>query len=190
MTGPVPASTTRARRDRLRGLLRTAGLDALLLTDLINLRYLTGFTGSNAALLVVADDAEEVEGTTDIEDITDGPATKGTTADDAGRTRTRFCTDGRYTTQSAAEVPDLPRLIGRPCDRALLALAPGGVVGFEARSLSVADHTDLTAAARDAAAKPKLTATVGLVEQLRAVKDVAEIDALRRACEVADRALA
>ena len=170
MTGPAPAAATRARRDRLRGLLRAAELDALLITDLINIRYLTGFTGSNAALLVVTEDTQK-------------------SLDPVG-TRTRFCTDGRYTTQSAAEVPDLPRLIGRPCDRALLALAPGGAVGFEARSVSVADHAALSAAAADAAAKPQLTATLDLVEQLRAVKDAAEIDALRRACEVADRALA
>jgi len=170
VTGPAPAAATRARRDRLRGLLRAAELDALLITDLINIRYLTGFTGSNAALLVVTEDTQK-------------------SLDPVG-TRTRFCTDGRYTTQSAAEVPDLPRLIGRPCDRALLALAPGGAVGFEARSVSVADHAALSAAAADAAAKPQLTATLDLVEQLRAVKDAAEIDALRRACEVADRALA
>ena len=164
MTGPAPADATRARRDRLRALLRAAELDSLLVTDLINIRYLSGFTGSNAALLVVADDPEEA--------------------------RSRFCTDGRYTTQSAAEVPDLPRLIARPCDRALLAVAPDGAVGFEARSVSVADHATLSATAGDAAAKPELTATLDLVEQLRAVKDAAEIDALRRACEVADRALA
>jgi len=170
VTGPAPAAATRARRDRLRVLLSAAELHALLVTDLINIRYLTGFTGSNAALLVVTEDTEK-------------------SLDPVG-TRTRFCTDGRYTTQSAAEVPDLPRLIGRPCDRALLALAPGGAVGFEARSVSVADHAALSAAAADAAAKPQLTATLDLVEQLRAVKDAAEIDALRRACEVADRALA
>ena len=187
MTGPAPAAATRARRDRLRGLLCTAGLDALLLTDLINIRYLTGFTGSNAALLVVADDPEDSGDTAEeAGDMTDGAATTA----DTGRPRTRFCTDGRYTTQSAAEVPDLPRLIGRPCDRALLALAPGGSVGFEARSVSVADHAALSAAAGEAAAKPELVPTVDLVEQLRAVKDAAEIDALRRACEVADRALA
>ncbi len=171
MTGPEPAAEMRARRTRLRALLESAGLDALLVTDLVNIRYLTGFTGSNAALLVVADDCEDHD-------------------EGASEPRTRFCTDGRYTTQSAAEVPDLPRLIGRPCDRALIALAPGGAIGFEARSVSVADHAGLVHAAGDAPAGLELTATLDLVEQLRAVKDAAEIDALRRACEVADRALA
>jgi Xaa-Pro aminopeptidase len=32
----------------------------MLVTDLINVRYLSGFTGSNAALLVFADDDDAV----------------------------------------------------------------------------------------------------------------------------------
>ena len=40
------------RRHRLHRLIADAGLAALLVTDLVNIRYLTGFTGSNAALLV------------------------------------------------------------------------------------------------------------------------------------------
>ena len=46
--------THRGRRAVLRASLAHSGLDALLVTDLINVRYLTGFTGSNAALLVLA----------------------------------------------------------------------------------------------------------------------------------------
>ena len=55
------------RRDRLRALVASlpAGTPfdsvvpelSLLVTQLVNVRYLTGFTGSNAALLVTADDA-------------------------------------------------------------------------------------------------------------------------------------
>jgi Xaa-Pro aminopeptidase len=40
------------RRERLRDLVRTVGAEAALVTRLVNVRYLTGFTGSNAALLV------------------------------------------------------------------------------------------------------------------------------------------
>jgi Xaa-Pro aminopeptidase len=40
------------RRDRLRTLLADVPADAVLVTRLVNVRYLTGFTGSNAALLV------------------------------------------------------------------------------------------------------------------------------------------
>ncbi len=45
------------RRERLRGVLAEHGLDAALVTSLVNVRYLTGFTGSNAALLVTQDSA-------------------------------------------------------------------------------------------------------------------------------------
>ncbi|GAB3879668.1 hypothetical protein GCM10029964_032470 [Kibdelosporangium lantanae] len=78
------------RREALRGQLRDRGLDALLVVDLLNIRYLTGFTGSNAALVVhAADDEHSI-----------------------------FCTDGRYLTQSAEQVPDLERVIDRESARA------------------------------------------------------------------------
>ena len=44
------------RRDRLIARLRSDDLDAMLVSDLNNVRYLSGFTGSNSALLVYADD--------------------------------------------------------------------------------------------------------------------------------------
>src|SRR5215470_9834709 len=43
------------RADRLRAALADAGGDALLVTNLTNVRYLTGFTGSAALLLVTPD---------------------------------------------------------------------------------------------------------------------------------------
>lgn len=157
----VTQSPTRARRSRLRTLLQDAGLDALLVTNLLNIRYLTGFTGSNAALLVSADDETD-------------------------EARTTFCTDGRYTTQSSDEVPDLPRRTARPCDLALLADA-AGTVGFEAAHVSVLAAGSQFETAGDRA---DLVATAELVEQLRAVKDAGEIESLRTACAVADQALA
>jgi Xaa-Pro aminopeptidase len=41
-----------SRTDRLAGLLEARGLDALLVTDLVNVRYLTGFTGTSGACVV------------------------------------------------------------------------------------------------------------------------------------------
>lgn len=167
----VATGTHARRRARLRGAVARSGIDALLVTDLINIRYLTGFTGSNAALLIVASDSEDTA--------------DGASADE----RTQFCTDGRYTTQSAQEVPDLPRLIERPCDVALLRRAPEGLIGFEARAVSVADHMSMLTAANDGPRDIELVPMLDLVEGLRAVKDAGEIDALQRACAVADRAL-
>jgi len=45
------------RITRLRERLATEALDALLVTKLANVRYLSGFTGSAAILLIAADDA-------------------------------------------------------------------------------------------------------------------------------------
>ncbi|GGS60574.1 M24 family metallopeptidase [Actinokineospora fastidiosa] len=85
------------RRDALRALLRDRDLDALLVVDLLNIRYLTGFTGSNAALLVTVD------------------------GDDV------FCTDGRYTTQAQRQVPDMRHVIERASAPAVAAEARGRV---------------------------------------------------------------
>jgi len=168
------------RRSTVRAALSAEGVDALLVTDLINVRYLTGFTGSNAALLlVVADDEEPEHASGHTDRVTD-----------EADPRTRFCTDGRYTTQSEAQVPDLPRLIARPCDVALLRGAPTGAVGFEARSLTVAAYDGLQAVARERARPVSLRTTLDVVEAARAIKDHTEIAALRRACAAADQALA
>lgn len=154
------------RRAALRSRLRERDLDALLVVDLRNVRYLTGFTGSNAALLVRADGD----------------------ADEAG---TVLCTDGRYLTQSGQQVPDLERLIDRPCPPALLAGARAGApprrTGFESHRVTV---DELDTLADVAGGGTELVRAAGLVEQLRMVKDDTEIEALRMACAAADRALA
>lgn len=151
-----------ARRDRLRELLAAADVDALLVTDLLDVRYLTGFTGSNAALLLAAD----------------------------GDARTRFCTDGRYVTQSGAEVPDLELLVDRS---SVLATARRvtelgiGRLGFESDVVTVDGHA---AIAEAVGGSVELVRAPGLTRRLRAVKDDVEIAALRAACAVADAALA
>jgi Xaa-Pro aminopeptidase len=43
------------RREALRAHVRAAGVDALLVTDLVNVRYLTGFTGTNGLAVVGPD---------------------------------------------------------------------------------------------------------------------------------------
>jgi Xaa-Pro aminopeptidase len=148
------------RRAALRSQLRERELDALLVVDLRNVRYLTGFTGSNAALLVHSTDEEN----------------------------TLLCTDGRYLTQAAEQVPDLERLIERPCPPELVARAAAKGyrrVGYESHRVTVEELDTL----RDAG-DVELVREPGLVEQLRVVKDDTEIEALRMACAAADRALA
>ncbi|MBE9373411.1 aminopeptidase P family protein [Saccharopolyspora sp. HNM0983] len=156
------------RRQHLRSRLHERELDAVLVTDLLNIRYLTGFTGSNAALLVH-------------------------TADEPGaEPRTVLCTDGRYTAQAATQVPDLEHVIERISDLALAQRAGERAgqyrrTGFESGHVTVDGLDGMAAAAGDAV---QLLRAPGLVEELRLVKDETEIDALRTACAAADLALA
>jgi len=159
-----------------------AGLDALLVTDRVNVRYLTGFTGSNAALLLLSGAAS-----TEDPDTADPDTADPDTADPDTAT---LATDGRYTVQAAAEAPGLAVLVARVCGPALLAAGPSGPmigrVGFDSAQVTVDAHEALAGAAPDA----DLVRAAGLVERLRAVKDAGEIDALRLACAAADAALA
>ncbi|MFR9732229.1 M24 family metallopeptidase [Saccharopolyspora sp. MS10] len=155
------------RRRSLRALLRDAELDALLVTDLLNIRYLTGFTGSQAALVVHAADEPGAE------------------------SGTVFSTDGRYRTQAAKQVPDLERVIERPSERVIaghLAARSGHYrrTGFESGHVTVDGHEELAAVA----AGVELVRAPGLVERLRLIKDASEVEAIRMACAAADRALA
>jgi Xaa-Pro dipeptidase len=149
------------RREALREQLRALELDALLVTDLLNIRYLTGFTGSNGALLMHAD----------------------------GDEATVFCTDRRYHTQSQHQVPDLRRLIERSCQLRLAEQATEvgiGRLGFESHVVTIDGH----AALAKITGADVLVATSRPVEALRLIKDDAEVAVLRAACAVADTALA
>ncbi len=54
-TAPLPAITVTGRLDRLRATFDEHEVDALVVTTLANVRYLTGFTGSAAVLVVTGD---------------------------------------------------------------------------------------------------------------------------------------
>ncbi|MFW3169116.1 M24 family metallopeptidase [Geodermatophilus sp. CPCC 206100] len=154
------------RRAALRAMAGERGFDAVLVTDLLNVRYLTGFTGSNGALLLRTDGGDV------------------------------FGTDGRYTTQAGTQVPDLELLVERNTGAALAREAVrrgAGRIGFESHVVTVDGLRALESVLADAAAGgpvPELGSVRCAVESLRAVKDADEIDALRRACAVADAALA
>lgn len=132
----------------------------MLVSDLVNVRYLAGFTGSNAALLVRVDDETPV-----------------------------LATDGRYRTQAAQQSPDAEIVIERACGPHLAARAAAtGVrrLGFESHVVTVDAHTRLADAAGEQA---QLVRAAGTVEALREVKDAGEVALLRLACEAADAAL-
>ena len=96
----------------------------MLVSDLVNVRYLSGFTGSNAALLVRADNETPV-----------------------------LATDGRYRTQAAQQAPDAEIVIERACGPHLAArAAEDGArrVGFESHVVTVDGFAALRKAAGDA----------------------------------------
>lgn len=159
----TPAS---ARTGRLAGVAAALGdLDVLLVSDLTNVRWLTGFTGSNGVLVVRRD-------------------------------RAALVTDGRYGDQASAQMaragveadvvvaPSAGALDGELA--ALCAAAGvGAVVGIEAEHVSVARHARWVGAVGR-----ELVPTIGIVEARRRTKEAVEIEAIERACAIADRALA
>jgi Xaa-Pro aminopeptidase len=162
------------RAERLVAELREREIDALLVWTPVNIRYLTGFTGSNALVLIAA--GERAGGH-------------------------RFITDFRYATQSAEQVPEAfarEIVAGELLDAAVESLAPegsAGRLGFDEASLSVARHTrlrELLGEASSSSSSPsswELVPCAGAVERLRAVKDEDEIARIRAASGLADEAL-
>jgi Xaa-Pro aminopeptidase len=89
-------------------------------------------------------------------------------------------TDFRYA-ESAASVPDVAVVqTGRYLVQELSGLLAGRRLAFEAEHLSFADH------ARLVAGNVELVPAYGAVERLRAVKEPAEADAVRRAAALSD----
>jgi Xaa-Pro aminopeptidase len=161
----VAASPTREeqRIELLARALAERGVDALLVDTPVNVRYLTGFTGSNGLVLIAGGEHADAH---------------------------RFFTDFRYTTQSAEQVPALLAreiVTGNLLQAAARTLAgSAGRLGFDDASVTVADHRRL----REALAQGwELVPCAGAVERLRAVKDVQEIERMRAAAQLADEAL-
>ena len=107
------------RRRALAARLGDLDVDALLVTRLVNVRYLTGFTGSNAQVLVTTNDAEF---------MTDGRYGEQSRREVGDLERHTYAQDYR----------DL--LAGR------VASAGFGRLGFESDDVTVATHGRLTAA--------------------------------------------
>jgi Xaa-Pro aminopeptidase len=160
----LPPMDVAARVARLRASLEAAGCDALLVTHLTNIRYLTGFTGSAALLLVHPDR---------LTFVTDGRYEEQAAGQlgDAG---------------VEAEV-----LIGRSValQREALGERTQGVarLGLEADHVSWADQRRY---AQEWFPGTELVAATGLVEALRLVKDAGEVARIEAACAIADAALA
>jgi Xaa-Pro aminopeptidase len=158
------------RVQELAGELRSRGVDRLLVNGAVNVRYLTGFTGSNGVALVAGDE----------------------------NGRHLFLTDFRYATQSAEQVAGaFERVVGaadllQGVQEALASEierhpnARRRRLGFDDGTVTVKQHARL----RELLGEDwQLVECGGLAERLREVKDEAEIARLRAAAQLADEAL-
>ena len=155
----APAHLRLARLAGLRRLLQEAGLDALLVTSLSNVAYLSGLFASAAAAVVTRDRFTL---------ITDG--------------RYLGIAQGLVEDLTGAELVITPATI--PFDQALaeaLCTLGHGRAGFEAAHFSVKRFRDLQARMTKTAPGIALEATEGLVERLRILKDEWELQVFMEA---------
>jgi Xaa-Pro aminopeptidase len=145
----------------LRERMQTAGLDALAVTNAANIAYLTGASVGRAVLVVTRESAYLLTSFVDTEDA------QKRARDVEVRQYTAF---GGETSEQLAALPEASSY---------------RVVGFEADTLSVTQLESFRAQLPNAEFRP----THGMVESVRAVKDAGEIELLRRACRIADRAM-
>jgi Xaa-Pro aminopeptidase len=147
------------RADRLTGLVAAAELDLLVVTNLVNVRYLTGFSGTNGIVV-----------------IGEGVRVFGTDFRYYERVRPQLA---EYDVRRAqAEILEIPAKVveQRRAEGRQLRL------GFDDAHLTVRSHRRLAELVGDAA---ELVPAGGFVEHLRAVKDSDEVDLMRRAAAIA-----
>lgn len=162
---PIEARFSRAnpdrfpeRRERLTRMIVRKSLAGFLVTDSANVHYLTGFRGEDSWLFLSKNHAV-------------------------------ILSDSRFTDQIAEECPGLEAQI-RKAGQSLITMAAeraealGSQIGFEGRAVNVADWSDL----KDRSPAAEWVPTNGLVEELRVVKDKDELDSLRHAISIAERA--
>jgi Xaa-Pro aminopeptidase len=149
-----------ARQEALAHLLGAEGLDALLVTSLPNIRYLTGFSGS-AALVVVTPGRVLL--------VTDFRYEEQAQAEIDGA--------ARVVVERTSVWDRLFREIG--------SLGPLGTIGFEAHVVSAKDAERIATVGRTW----HWRAAPDLVERLRVRKSPAEVAAVRAAATLAGEAL-
>jgi Xaa-Pro aminopeptidase len=160
----LPPMDVAARSERVRACLPDAGIDALLVTRLPNVTYLTAFTGSSAMVLVGPDELV-------------------------------FLTDGRYAEQSAEQLAAagvsarIEVRATQAAQREAMSTAARGYrrLGLEAYGVTWAQQR---AFAAEWFPEAELVPTEHLVEDLRRVKDPAEVARIGAACAIGDEALA
>lgn len=146
------------RVDSLVGLLEEAGVDLLLVTDLVNVRYLTGYTGSNGLAVI-------------------GPQTRTFITDFRYVSQSAEEVEPSFERVQAPQdlIDGLPDVLGSGSLR----------LGFDDSNTSMRAHAKLREVL---AAEVQLVPAAGLVERLRAVKGPEEVERLADAAALADAA--
>ncbi len=163
---PVASSGSHfgARLTRLRQSLAESGLDGLLVSALPNVRYLTGFSGSNALVLV-------------------------TPADCLLLTDFRYATQVKTEIAREVRVVIEASSLWTRLWQELQALAGTKVLAFESAHVTHQDAARFLDASSDGS-RWLWRPAINLVEVLREVKDAEELDRIRRAVRIAEGALA
>lgn len=159
----LPPMDVAARLDRLRPQVDAAGCDALVVTNLTNIRYLTGFTGSAAIVLVTPDELLFVSD---------------------GRYQTQSADQ-----LAAAGVDARIEIVAADADAVVAAAAAAAGVqrlGLESQSVTWSQQRRW---ASDLFRSGELVPTTSMVEDLRLVKDPGEAARIRSACAIADAAI-
>jgi len=152
-----------ARRARLGALLAEQGVDALLVSALPNIRYLTGFSGSNALLLITG------ETTTLLTDF-------------------RYATQVKTEVDPAVEVVIAPASLWSELWRILGAGPRIASVAFETAHLLHHEAQRFLAPGSEGA-RWRWVPVEDLVEGLRQSKDATEVALIRAAIAIAEQAL-
>jgi Xaa-Pro aminopeptidase len=148
------------RPQRLVELLPGHGVDVLLVTSLVNVRYMTGYTGSNGLALI-------------------GPQTRVFVTDFRYVEQAEQEVDDSYDRRR-----DQLELL----DAVEKALPQGELrLGFDDANVTVRQHARLRELLPE---RVELVKAGGLIEQLRAIKEPGEIERIREATRAADAALA
>lgn len=148
-----------ARHARLREQLRAASLDALVVTSLPNIAYLTGLFASAGAVVISAERLALIV--------------------DA-----RYVITAKDRQRALGAIDIVMPPPGGSYDEAIAALVgtfSNGRVGFEESHLTVRQHRSVTARVAAVDFKIEIAGTDGMVEQRRAVKDAWELGTLREA---------
>jgi Xaa-Pro aminopeptidase len=153
------------RLTELRESLVTEGLDAILITQPENRRYLSGFTGSAGVLLISQDEAVL--------------ATDFRYYEQVGKQAPDFRL-AKITDKFKTLLPELVQQIGAES------------VGFESAHLTVDQYQEWQEVTEGAVSTSRfeLVPTKELVEEIRAIKDEDELSKIKKAIALADEAIA